>query len=151
MESERDGVINHLERFVEAQEGIYATALAELKKGLKQTHWMWFIFPQIDGLGFSEMSHTYAIKSLDEARKYLAHPILGARLRECCAALLQVQGRRAIQIFGSPDDLKLRSSMTLFALAGKTGPFEDVLEKYFNGQRDPRTLDILAKMERLSF
>ena len=138
----------HLERFVEAQEAIYATALAELKRGQKRTHWMWFIFPQIDGLGFSETSKYYALKSLDEARRYLAHPVLGGRLLECCKALLQVQGRKAYQIFGSPDDLKLKSSMTLFSEAVvEHAVFEEVLEKYFDGQKDQRTLDILASLK----
>jgi len=138
----------HLERFVEAQEPIYTTALAELRNGQKRTHWMWYIFPQIEGLGFSVTSKYYALKNLDEARRYLAHPILGERLRECCNALLRVQGRTAYQIFGSPDDLKLKSCMTLFSEAAEEPEvFTEVLEEYFKGQKDQRTLDILAELK----
>ena len=132
-----------LERFVKAQEGIYPRALAELKAGKKQSHWMWFIFPQIAGLGHSAMAQTYAIASLDEARTYLAHPLLGARLRECCTAVLAVDGKTAHQIFGSPDDLKLRSSLTLFDLASPNDIFQAALDKYFSGDADPLTLQKL--------
>ena len=133
-----------LNRFLSAQEGVYERALAELKGGEKRTHWMWFIFPQIDGLGFSPMSKRYAIKSLDEARRYLQHPVLGARLLECVQALLEVRGRSAAEIFGYPDDLKLRSCLTLFVQVAQPGSvFEQALEKYYRGQPDEQTLSIL--------
>ena len=128
-----------LERFVEAQEGVYPRALAELKAGKKQSHWMWFIFPQIAGLGHSAMAQMYAIASLDEARAYLAHPVLGARLRECCQAVMAVEGKSAHAIFGSPDDLKFRSSLTLFDTASPNDVFRAALDKYFNGEADPLT------------
>ncbi len=134
-----------LNRFTSAQQGIYDRVLAELRAGLKRSHWMWFIFPQIDGLGHSPTTRRYAIKSLNEARKYLGHPVLGARLVETAEAVLGVSGRSASDIFGHPDDMKLQSSMTLFALV--TGPgsvFERVLEKYYQGKRDARTLQILG-------
>jgi uncharacterized protein (DUF1810 family) len=135
-----------LNRFISAQEGVYDRVLAELRDGLKRSHWMWYIFPQIDGLGFSSTSRLYAIKSLEEARLYLSHPILGARLKECAEAVLSVQGRSASDIFGYPDDMKLQSSMTLFALADGPGSvFERVLEKYYQGKRDARTLQIVGK------
>jgi uncharacterized protein (DUF1810 family) len=132
-----------LERFVTAQEQIYPRALAELKAGRKQSHWMWFIFPQVAGLGQSAMSRAYAIQSLDEARAYLAHPLLGARLRECCQAVMDVQGKSAHDIFGSPDDLKFRSSLTLFDLAAPNDIFRAALEKYFGGKEDELTLEKL--------
>lgn len=138
-----DSIID-LSRFVSAQEDIYATALAELKHGEKRTHWMWFIFPQIAGLGSSPTAKFYAVKSLAEAKAYLAHPLLGARLDECCGALLDVKGKSATQILGQPDDLKLKSSMTLFAAAkGGKGVFDRVLEIYFAGHADEKTLRIL--------
>jgi len=134
-----------LERYVKAQAPIYARALAELRAGRKQSHWMWFIFPQITGLGRSAMSHTYAIQSLDEAREYLAHPVLGARLRECCRAVMDVEGKTAHEIFRSPDDLKLRSSLTLFARAAPDESlFDDLLVTYFDGKEDPATLELLT-------
>lgn len=134
----------NLNRFVDAQRGDYTTALAELRAGKKRSHWMWYIFPQLDGLGFSSSSRRYGIKSLGEAHAYLAHPQLGPRLAECAQALLELQGRSASAIFGAPDDIKLRSSMTLFAAASEPGsPFERVLDQYFEGQRDPRTLAML--------
>lgn len=133
-----------LNRFVSAQDGPFEAALAELRRGHKRSHWMWFIFPQLAGLGASSTSRKYAIKSLDEARAYLAHPMLGPRLLDCCKALLSVQGRSASQIMGYPDDLKLRSSMTLFALTGDShSEFRQVLDRYFAGQLDPRTLELL--------
>ena len=135
-----------LARFTAAQEGVYAGALAELWGGRKQSHWMWFIFPQIAGLGFSQMSQRYAIRSLEEAQAYLIHPILSARLRECAEAVLAVEGRSVSQIFGSPDDVKLRSSMTLFArAAGPDSVFAQVLAKYFGGEQDAETLRRLAQ------
>ncbi len=134
-----------LNRFISAQEGVYDRALAELRGGLKRTHWMWFIFPQIDGLGYSSTARHYAIKSLEEARQYLSHPILGPRLVECAEAVLAVQGRSASDIFGYPDDMKLHSSMTLFALVSEPhSVFVRVLEKYFQGKQDARTLQIVG-------
>lgn len=134
-----------LNRFISAQEGVYDRALAELREGLKRTHWMWFIFPQIDGLGHSPTTRLYSIKSLDEARQYLSHPVLGARLVESTEAVLAVSGLSASDIFGHPDDWKLQSSMTLFALVSERGSvFERVLEKYYQGKRDARTLQILG-------
>ena len=136
-----------LSRFVSAQKDVYASALAEIQSGQKRTHWMWFIFPQIDGLGSSPMARQYAIKSLEEARQYLAHPVLGPRLNEVAGALLAKHGRSALEIFGSPDDLKLRSSLTLFAqVAGAGSLFEQVLSQYFPGAPDPRTLQILKAL-----
>jgi len=133
-----------LERFVEAQEAVYARALTELRAGKKQSHWMWFIFPQIAGLGHSAMAQMYAIASLDEARVYLAHPLLGTRLRECCEAVMAIEGKTAHQIFGSPDDLKFRSCLTLFARATPDQPlFQDLLEKYYDGEADELTLQKL--------
>jgi len=134
----------HLERFVEAQAPIYAQALAELRAGDKQSHWMWFVFPQLAGLGLSPTAQRYAIGSLEEARAYLDHPLLGPRLRECSAAVNAVEGRSAHQIFGSPDDLKFRSSMTLFRETAPDEPiFQEALDRYFPGEPDPRTLELL--------
>jgi uncharacterized protein (DUF1810 family) len=131
-----------LNRFLEAQEGVYPQALAELRAGRKRSHWMWFVFPQIAGLGSSPTAQRYAITSLDEARAYAEHPVLGARLRECAEALLAVDGTAA-DIFGYPDDLKLRSSMTLFARAADDpAVFQAVLDKYYDGP-DNRTLELL--------
>jgi uncharacterized protein (DUF1810 family) len=133
-----------LGRFVEAQKQSYAQALAEIRAGRKESHWMWFIFPQFDGLGFSPMAERYAIKSLDEARAYLTHPTLGPRLVECVEAALGVEGRSARAIFGTPDDLKLRSCATLFAEVSPAGSgFERLLAKYYGGGRDVRTLRLL--------
>jgi uncharacterized protein (DUF1810 family) len=130
-----------LNRFVTAQEGIYERALAEIKAGRKRSHWMWFIFPQFAGLGFSSTSAHYAIKSQDEARAYLAHSVLGPRLQECALALLQLEGRTAHDIFGSPDDLKLKSCATLFAqVAGDQSAFDALLARYYAGERDEKTL-----------
>jgi uncharacterized protein (DUF1810 family) len=134
-----------LQRFVSAQDGIYEEVLAELRSGHKRTHWMWFIFPQIQGLGSSATSKYYAITSRDEARAYLDHPVLGKRLVECIQALLSVHGRSASAIFGFPDDMKLKSSMTLFdAVSARGSVFSQVLDRYFQGQRDRKTLDILG-------
>lgn len=132
------------QRFLDAQASIYAQALAEIRAGRKETHWMWFIFPQLAGLGFSEMAERYAITSLNEARAYLAHPALGPRLIEITEAALSVDGRSANEIFGTPDDLKLRSSATLFAEASPTDAvFERLLQKYFGGERDQKTLRLI--------
>ena len=135
-----------LDRYTKAQEESYATVLTELEQASKQTHWMWFIFPQLDGLGHSHMSRRYSLKNLGEAGAYLAHPLLGPRLLDCCRALLNVEGKTAAQIMGYPDDLKLRSSMTLFALtAPSQADFGDVLTKFFGGVHDDRTLQLLGR------
>jgi uncharacterized protein (DUF1810 family) len=131
-----------LERFVAAQDGVYPRAYAEIVAGSKRSHWMWFVFPQVAGLGSSPAAQRYAIAGLAEARAYLAHPVLGPRLRECAAALL-THDRSATDIFGYPDDLKLRSSMTLFARAADDPKlFEQVLDHFYDGP-DQRTLDLL--------
>jgi uncharacterized protein (DUF1810 family) len=134
-----------LGRFTSAQERVYETVLGELRSGWKRSHWIWYIFPQIAGLGHSSTSKHYAIKSIEEARAYLNHPILGARLKECAEAVLAVQGRTVSQIFGYPDDMKLKSSMTLFAAVTEdpNSVFVRVLEKYFRGERDAMTLQLL--------
>lgn len=133
-----------LNRFVAAQRGTYDQALGELTAGAKRSHWMWFVFPQIAGLGFSAMAQRYAIGTLDEARAYLRHPVLGERLRTCTAVVNGVTGRTANQVFGSPDDMKFRSSMTLFAQADPAaGAFTTALAIYFGGEEDPRTLEKL--------
>lgn len=131
-----------LERFVAAQDGTYERALAEIVAGTKRSHWMWFIFPQVAGLGSSPAAQRYAISGLDEARAYLAHPVLGPRLRESAAALLAHE-KSAADIFGFPDELKLRSSMTLFDRAGGDDVFGRVLAHFYDGP-DQRTLDLLA-------
>jgi uncharacterized protein (DUF1810 family) len=133
----------NLDRFVEAQAPVHDRALAELKAGRKQSHWMWFVFPQIAGLGRSPMAQHYAIQNLAEARAYLNHPVLGARLRQGTGAVLDVEEKTAHEIFGSPDDLKFRSSMTLFDLASPNDIFRAALEKYFNSAADPLTLEKL--------
>lgn len=134
-----------LNRFVQAQEHDYERALSEVKNGRKRSHWMWYIFPQFDGLGFSAMSQRYAIKSVAEAKAYLGHPILGPRLIECAEAALSVKGRTAHEIFGSPDDMKLKSCATLFAYVSPPGSvFEQLLNKFFDGDRDQKTLGLLA-------
>ena len=132
-----------LKRFLDAQERDYSRALAEIRNGRKQSHWMWYIFPQIAGLGYSETAQFYAIKDRQEAGDYLAHPILGSRLIEIANALLGVNGRTANQILGSPDDLKLRSSMTLFSLLPNADPvFGAVLDKFYGGQPDAKTISL---------
>ncbi len=133
-----------LERFVKAQEPVFDTALAELRAGRKQSHWMWFVFPQLRGLGRSPMAQHYGINSLAEAVAYLEHPVLGARLRTCVEAVLTLQGRSLRQIFGTPDDLKFRSSMTLFALAsGDESLFQQALNRYCKGVMDQMTVDLV--------
>jgi uncharacterized protein (DUF1810 family) len=130
-----------LQRFVDAQDPIYDRVRAELRSGRKQTHWMWFIFPQIAGLGSSAMAQRYAISSLREAKAYLEHEVLGARLRECMRLVTQVEGKSARQVLGFPDDMKLRSCLTLFVHAAPEDEvFRDALAKYFNGEEDPLTL-----------
>lgn len=136
----------NLQKFINAQQGDYATALAEIKRGRKVTHWMWYIFPQIQGLGFSETSKYYAIRNITEAQEFLKHPVLGPRLIDICSALLDLKSQDAHAIFGSPDDLKLKSSVTLFASLPEADPvFDKVLDRFFNGARDHRTLEILGK------
>jgi uncharacterized protein (DUF1810 family) len=133
-----------LQRFVDAQNRVYAEVRSELESGRKRTHWMWFIFPQIRGLGHSPTSQRFGISSLEEARAYLQHPLLGSRLRECTRLVQSVEGMTAHQIFGSPDDLKFRSCMTLFAQASvHDSEFEAALRKYFRGEHDPSTRKLL--------
>lgn len=135
-----------LDRFLQAQEHDYDRALAEIRSGRKRTHWMWYVFPQFEGLGLSPMSQKYAIRSISEAKAYLKHPVLGPRLVECAEAALEIEGRSAADMFGSPDDLKLRSCATLFAAVSPPGSvFERVLAKYYEGVRDPLTLAAFAR------
>jgi uncharacterized protein (DUF1810 family) len=135
----------NLQRFLDAQAHTYHTVLAELRAGRKSSHWIWFIFPQIAGLGHSAMAQQFAIGSLDEAKAYLQHPALGPRLRECTQLVLNVEGRSAEEIFGYPDNLKFRSCMTLFLTAATDNTiFKDALLKYFDGQPDQLTINILA-------
>jgi len=139
---------NDLQRFIEAQKRDYEIALSEIKYGRKRSHWMWYIFPQIQGLGFSSTSKLYAIRDLHEAALYVQHPVLGNRLIEICTELLALPGNNALAIFGSPDDLKLRSSMTLFCSVPNSNPiFQKVLNKFFNGTKDSKTLRILQMAE----
>jgi putative acetyltransferase len=134
-----------LERFVRAQEGVYADALSELRDGRKRSHWMWFVFPQLEGLGTSAMARAYAIRSADEAKAYLSDPVLGPRLTECCEAALAIEGRSARDIFGTPDDLKLRSCATLFAaVSTDDSVFHRILETFFDGEPDARTLALMS-------
>jgi len=134
-----------LSRFVQAQADDYQRALFEIRAGRKRSHWMWYIYPQFDGLGFSSTSRRYAIKSIAEAEAYLRHPVLGPRLVECCDAVVGVEGRPASDIFGSPDDMKLRSCATLFARVAAPGSvFERLLGKYFGGVPDERTLHLMG-------
>ena len=141
---------HNLQRFLVAQDTIYEDVLAELRDGRKSSHWMWFVFPQLEGLGLSPTARFYALSGLDEARAYLAHRVLGPRLRECTQLVNAVQGRSVHEIFGTPDDLKFRSSMTLFARAaadaGSDGHvFQGALDKYFNALPDARTLELLRR------
>jgi uncharacterized protein (DUF1810 family) len=138
---------NSLKRFTEAQEKVYTMAFTEIQNGKKQSHWMWFIFPQIAGLGSSETSRYYSIKDLQEADLFLKHPVLGPRLINICRELLNLKTNNAHQVFGSPDNLKLQSSMTLFSMKPGTDlVFQQVLEKFFNGERDNKTVQIVSKM-----
>jgi uncharacterized protein (DUF1810 family) len=133
-----------LQRFVDAQAPVFDAVCAELAAGAKRSHWMWFVFPQLRALGRSATARHFGIADLDEARAYWAHPVLGPRLNSCATLLLQVQGRSAHAILGSPDDLKLRSCMTLFERAAPAEPvFARVLERYYEGERDPLTLALL--------
>ena len=136
--------MNDLQRFVDAQNPVYEKVCEELRAGRKQSHWMWFIFPQLRGLGHSHMATLYGISSRQEAEEYLQHPILGPRLRECTQLLNFVEGRSIHEIFGSPDDMKFRSSMTLFAsVAGDNQIYRDALQKYFEGKFDALTVERL--------
>ncbi len=133
-------------RFLEAQESIYDEAITEIRAGRKRTHWMWFIFPQLIGLGTSSTAVRYAIENLDDASAYLTHPILGPRLIECAEAVLAVHGKSATEIFGSPDDLKLRSSATLFAqVSPANSAFHQIVDKYYGSMPDTRTLELMRK------
>ena len=135
-----------LERFVKAQKYDYDTALREIRSGRKRSHWMWYIFPQLQGLGYSSTAQYYGIRDLEEAQDYMEHPVLGPRLVEISEALLVLDTSDASAVMGYPDDLKLRSSMTLFELAAPEQPvFGQVLEKYYSGHRDRRTLELLGK------
>ena len=137
-----------LQRFVDAQENIYSAVCSELQSGMKRSHWMWFIFPQIAGLGSSPTAQHFAISSLDEAKAYLQHPVLGPRLIECTDLVNQISGRSIHDIFGYPDDMKFRSSMTLFAKAASDNTtFRQALQKYFAGRDDDRTLELLGLEE----
>jgi uncharacterized protein (DUF1810 family) len=134
----------NLDRFVEAQEPVYSNVIAELKAGRKTSHWMWFIFPQIAGLGHSAMAQKYAITSADEAAAYLAHPLLGQRLRECSALVAAIDDKEIGDIFGAPDDMKFHSSMTLFAeVAPDEAVFQDCINKFFDGVPDQATVERL--------
>jgi uncharacterized protein (DUF1810 family) len=134
----------NLNRFVAAQEINYRSALVEIKAGKKISHWIWYVFPQYDGLGFSSTSRQYSIKNLEEARAYLDHAILGPRLYECADAVMAVTGRTAFQIFATPDDMKLKSCMTLFAcISAEESVFEQVLDRYFDGERDVKTIELV--------
>ena len=134
----------NLARFLAAQEETFGIALRELRRGRKESHWMWYIFPQLAGLGSSPTAAKYAISGLDEARAYLNDPVLGARLLQCCRAILSVAGRSATEILGSPDDLKLRSSLTLFSLVpGAPAEFQQALDRFYGGRPDARTLALL--------
>lgn len=136
----------NLQRFVDAQAPVYEQVLRELRAGRKTSHWMWFIFPQLHGLGFSPMSVRYAISGPDEASAYDAHPVLGPRLRECTALVNAVEDKSALEVLGAPDDLKFRSCMTLFAECGAApAVFKQALEKYFDGEGDAKTLALLGE------
>jgi len=139
-------MMSDLKRFLEAQENSYPSALAEIKKGKKTSHWMWYIFPQVQGLGSSVTSKFYSIKDIAEAKEFLDHPILGKRLMDICNELLKLETNDAYQIFGSPDDMKLKSSMTLFSAVPNTDTiFQIVLDKFFNGIKDNNTKKIIGK------
>ncbi|WP_439375178.1 DUF1810 domain-containing protein [Bradyrhizobium sp. DASA03120] len=137
-----------LERFVQAQNPVFRDVQGELARGRKQSHWMWFVFPQVAGLGFSAMSQRYAIGSRAEAVAYLAHPVLGPRLIECTRLVLAVEGRTINAILGAPDDAKFRSSMTLFNAVSDEPVFDQALARYFAGERDGATLEILARLDQ---
>jgi uncharacterized protein (DUF1810 family) len=136
-----------LSRFLSAQKSFYSLVVKELETGKKKSHWMWFIFPQIEGLGHSSTAKYYSIKSIEEAKEYIAHPVLGKRLLECTNILLHINGKTADEIFGYPDNLKLKSCMTLFNfIAPEQEVFEIVLKRFFAGEEDQRTVSILQKL-----
>lgn len=135
-----------MKKYIEAQNPVYAQVLAELQSGQKLTHWMWFIFPQIDGLARSDTARYFAIKNTAQALEYLNHPLLGQRLIECTSKVLAIKGRSISHIFSYPDNLKFKSSMTLFAVVSDSPLFQTALDNYFAGEHDPRTLEILAKL-----
>jgi uncharacterized protein (DUF1810 family) len=142
---------SNLKRFTEAQQSDYQAALSELKNGRKRSHWMWYIFPQIQGLGFSETSKFYAIKDVSEAEEFLKHPVLGSRLIEICNELIKLNSNNANQVFGSPDDMKLKSCMTLFASLSNTNPvFQAVLEKFFKGEKDQKRYKLSRSNRRIN-
>jgi len=142
--SSKDADPFDLQRFVDAQDRVYDTVLSELRGGRKRSHWIWFVFPQLRGLGRSGTAEHYGISSLDEARAYLAHPVLGHRLRECTGLVAAIDGRSVDEIFGWPDNLKVRSSMTLFAHAtDDNSGFRAVLDKFYDGEEDPATVELL--------
>ena len=142
--AEQEGDPFDLQRYVDAQADVFDRALAELRAGSKESHWMWFIFPQLAGLGHSPTARRYALRDLDEARAYLQHAVLGPRLLECCRCLLAIRAKSATEILGYPDDLKLNSSMTLFSLVdGAPAEFGRVIAQYYSGQPDTRTLELL--------
>lgn len=143
--AKKQNMNTNLQRFIDAQERDYIVALSEIKSGRKMSHWMWYIFPQIANLGFSATSRFYAVKNIDEARSYLNHPILGFRLREISSALLNLDEHNANVIFGSPDDIKLKSCMTLFAVVevSEDNVFKKVLEKFFKGKPDDNTFELI--------
>jgi len=148
-QSSNAGDPHNLNRFVKEQKVDYEQALAEVKSGRKHSHWMWYVFPQFDGLGFSLMSQKYSIKSVAEAKAYLSHPTLGSRLVAIATAALSVEGRSADEIFGSPDDMKLKSCATLFAHVSPDGSvFEQILDKFFQGDRDLETLRLLGVADK---
>ena len=136
----------NVSRFIEAQENTYSAALSEIKNGRKRTHWMWFIFPQIKGLGNTQMSVKYSINDINEAIFYVNHPILGNRLKEITGELLKIKDKSALDIFGSPDDKKLKSCMTLFSIVSQDSIFLQVLNQFFNSEKDGKTLDIIGKL-----
>ena len=141
--------LHHLQRFVDAQAPVYTQVKSELARGAKASHWMWFVFPQLKGLGRSSTALHYGIASIDEAQAYMRHPVLGPRLTECTELVLAVNGKTAHDIFSSPDDLKFCSSMTLFELAVPTDPvFARAIEKYFGGERDARTIALTQERSK---
>ncbi|MFN0256794.1 DUF1810 domain-containing protein [Pedobacter ureilyticus] len=136
----------NLDRFIKAQEENYSEAIAEIRSGQKKSHWMWYVFPQLKGLGISETSNYYGLRNIDEANNFLHHPILGENLVRICKALEGINGKSAYEIFGTPDDLKLHSSLTLFSLVKETNPiFQQLINKYFDGKPDQLTLKLLGK------
>jgi uncharacterized protein (DUF1810 family) len=137
--------VSNLNRFLEAQETKYKDALSEIKNGRKLTHWMWYIFPQIAGLGFTDFNVFYAIQNKEEATQYLNHPVLGKRLIEITKVVIEINGKTALEIFGKPDERKLKSSMTLFSILNDPNPiFQQVLDKYYNGMKDENTLKLIT-------